>query len=145
MQVTGLLTRSALYGPAYTQEALVAVVAVLGMLMALLISVLQRRRELGLLRALGATRAQVVRSVVAEAVLMAAIGLALGLLTGLPLEWYTVRILLVEESGFLCPLVFPGTIVAVVAGLCMAGALATGLGPALHAARLGIPEAVAYE
>ena len=43
--------------------AVVGVVAVLGVVGALLISVLQRRRELGLLRAIGATQAQVLRTV----------------------------------------------------------------------------------
>src|SRR5262249_9005682 len=48
-----------LYGVAMLQELFVGLVSVLGVVTALLISVLQRRRELGLLRALGATQTQV--------------------------------------------------------------------------------------
>src|SRR5262249_28869565 len=56
-----------LFGIAYSQEIVVGLVAAMGVVMALLISVLQRRRELGLLRAVGATRGQILRTVLAEA------------------------------------------------------------------------------
>jgi putative ABC transport system permease protein len=48
-----------IYKIAYLQQFIVGVVAALGVVTALLISVLQRRRELGLLRAVGATQPQV--------------------------------------------------------------------------------------
>src|SRR5262249_43824725 len=63
--VTDVIHR--LYALVQVQQLVVAAVAALGVVTALLISVLQRRRELGLLRAVGATRAQVLRSVLAEA------------------------------------------------------------------------------
>ena len=43
---------------AYSQETVVGLVAALGLVFALLIAVLQRRRELGVLRAIGATRSR---------------------------------------------------------------------------------------
>src|SRR5262249_46160377 len=104
-QIQSMLQR--LYGLAYTQETMGALVAALGVVMALLISVLQRRRELGLLRAVGATQAQVLRSVLAEALLMGLIGTLIGLVMGMPLEWYAVRVILFEESGFLFPIGWP--------------------------------------
>ncbi len=54
-----------IYHLAYAQEFVVGLVALLGVVGALFISVLQRRRELGLLRAVGASQAQVLRSVLA--------------------------------------------------------------------------------
>src|SRR5205807_2734643 len=63
--IDGMIER--LYGIAFGQQLVVMVVAALGVVMALLISVLQRKRELGLLRAIGASRWRVVRCVVAEA------------------------------------------------------------------------------
>src|SRR5262249_8358189 len=51
------------YSLAYAQQSVVGMVALLGVVSALFISVLQRRRELGLLRAVGASRPQVLRSV----------------------------------------------------------------------------------
>src|SRR5206468_7976054 len=92
-----------IYLLAYLQQIIVGVVAALGVVTALLISVLQRKRELGLLRAVGATQWQVLRTVLAEATLMGAFGTFLGLLAGVPLEWYIVRVLIFEESGFLFP------------------------------------------
>lgn len=141
--ILGMVGR--LYGLAYTQEFVVGIVAVLGVVAALLISVLQRRRELGLLRAVGATRAQVLRSVLAEAALMGLIGAAIGLLIGVPLEWYTVRVLLFEESGFLCPVLFPWGTAAVVVGLALGAALLAGLAPAFNAVRIDVVETLAYE
>jgi len=141
--VIGMVRR--LYGLAYAQELVVGLVAALGVVTALLISVLQRRRELGLLRAVGASRGQVLRSVLAEAVLMGIIGSAIGLLIGLPLEWYAVRVILLEETGFSFPVIVPWTAAALVVGLAVGTATLAGLGPALHAMRLRIPEAIAYE
>jgi putative ABC transport system permease protein len=141
--IEGLVKR--LYGIAYTQEVVVAFVAALGVLTALLISVLQRRRELGLLRAVGATRFQVLRSVLAEAVLMGVLGTVIGVLVGAPLEWYIIRVILFEEAGFLLPVAFPWLAAGVIGGLAMAVAAAAGLGPALHAVRLRIADAIAYE
>jgi putative ABC transport system permease protein len=141
--VLGMIGR--LYALAYAQEMVVALVAVLGVVTALLISVLQRRRELGLLRAVGATRSQVIGSVLAEAVLLASLGTALGLLVGLPLEWYAVRVVLFEESGFLCPLRVPWAAMTVVIGLTFVCAVVAGLGPAWHAARTPIIDAVDRE
>ena len=57
-----------MYLLAYLQQIVVGVVAALGVVTALLISVLQRKRELGLLLAVGATPGQALRSVLAEAV-----------------------------------------------------------------------------
>jgi len=141
--ILGMVER--LYGLAYTQEVVVGIVAVLGVVAALLISVLHRRRELGLLRAVGATRVQVIRSVLAEALFMSALGTGLGLLAGLPLEWYTLRILLFEEAGFRFPLLYPWAAFAAVACLALLSALVAGLGPALHAVRPCIASALSTE
>lgn len=133
------------YGLAYLQEILVGLVAALGVVMALLISILQRQRELGLLRAVGATRAQVLRSVLAEATLMGVIGSVIGVLIGIPLEWCIVRIVILEESGFLFPVLIPWQETAVIAALAMLLATGAGFWPALQTVRLRIPEAIAYE
>jgi putative ABC transport system permease protein len=134
-----------LYGVAYSQEIVVGLVAALGVLTALLISVLQRRRELGILRALGATRGQVLRSVLAEATLMGLIGTLIGLAVGIPVEWYIVRFILLEETGFYFPLCIPWLEAGSIAALALVVATLAGLGPALHTTRLRIPEAIAYE
>jgi putative ABC transport system permease protein len=134
-----------LYGLAYTQQSLVVIVVALGVMAALLISVIQRQRELGLLRAVGATRGQVIRTVLAEAFLMGAIGTLLGLLIGLPLEWYVVHILLFEEAGFEFPVMYPWASAGLVAASAMILAAAAAQIPAMQAGRLRIAEAIAYE
>jgi putative ABC transport system permease protein len=134
-----------LYGLAYAQEAVVGLVAILGVVTALMISILQRRRELGLLRAVGATPGQVLHSVLAEAVLMGLIGTLLGVLLGLPLQWYVVQIIMPEETGFTFPVLMPWQSAATITALALVCATLAGLGPALQALRVGIAEAIAYE
>ncbi|HLJ93827.1 MAG TPA: FtsX-like permease family protein [Gemmataceae bacterium] len=134
-----------LYGLLYVQEAIVGIVAGLGVVTALLISVLQRRRELGLLRAIGASQGQVLRSVLAEAMLMGLIGSVIGILFGIPLEWYAIRVIMVEESGFLFPLRISWQAAGVLIGLTLVLATLAGCWPALRALRIRITEAIAYE
>jgi putative ABC transport system permease protein len=141
--VTSFIRR--LYALAYMQQVAVGVVAALGVVMALLISVLQRRRELGLLRAVGATQGQVLYTVLAEATFMGMLGTVLGVLAGMPLEWYLLRVVIYEESGYLFPVTFPWKETLVLAGLAVGTATFAGLFPALHAVRLRIAEAIAYE
>jgi putative ABC transport system permease protein len=129
----------------YGQEIVVVIVAALGVLTALLISVLQRQRELGLLRAVGASRSQVLRSVLAEAMLMGIVGALLGTLFGIPLEWYALHVILLDETGFTFPTEVPWPQVAVVIGLGLGIATLAGLLPALRAVRLRIADAIAYE
>lgn len=141
--ITSFIRR--MYTLAYMQQIAVGIVAALGVVMALLISVLQRRRELGLLRAVGATQAQVLATVLAEATLMGILGTLLGVLAGLPLEWYLLRVVIYEESGFIFPVSFPWRETLVLSVLAVGTATIAGLFPALHAVRLRIAEAIAYE
>jgi putative ABC transport system permease protein len=134
-----------LYSIAYVQQVVVMLVAALGVVTAFLISVLQRRREMGLLRAIGASQAQVVRSVLAEAGLMGLIGTAIGLLVGVPLEWFVLRVAMLEESGYLFAVRIPWVESLVIAAAALVLATLAGLGPALYAVRQRIPEAIAYE
>jgi putative ABC transport system permease protein len=134
-----------LFGIAYSQEIVVGLVAAMGVVMALLISVLQRRRELGLLRAVGATRGQILGTVVAEAMLMGVIGTVIGLAVGVPIEWYCVQVIMFEEAGFLFPVLIPWLEAGLIAGIALVVATIAGLGPAWHTSRLRIPEAIAYE
>lgn len=134
-----------LYGIAYSQQIVVMLVAALGVVFALMISVLQRRREMGLLRAIGAARGQVIRSVLAEACLMGIIGTAIGVGVGILLEWYVLNVVILEESGYLFPVYVPWIGGLVIAAAAMVTATLAGLGPALYAVRQRIPDAIAYE
>jgi putative ABC transport system permease protein len=133
------------YSIAYLQELVVGIVAALGVVAALMISVIQRRRELGLLRAVGATQGQVMRTVLFEALMMGLIGSALGLLFGLLLEWYALKVIFLEESGFNLPLTPPWREAVIISALAVTTATLAALLPALRAVRMRIADAIAYE
>jgi putative ABC transport system permease protein len=130
---------------AYLQQIVIGVVAALGVVTALLISVLQRKRELGLLLAVGATPGQVLRSVLAEAMIMGVFGTLLGLLIGLPMVWYVLKLVLVEESGFILPILIPWKQTLIIAAVSIATATIAGLLPAIRAIQTRIPDALQYE
>jgi len=120
-----------------------ALPSLIAMLNTLAIGVIERTREIGMLRAIGATRQQVRRVVVAESLLLAAIGTAFGLLAGLYLGY--VMVMGLSVGGFPVIYAFPyaGIIAAVATGLVF-GAIA-GLLPARQAARMDIIRALHYE
>jgi len=70
----------------YVLFGVLALPSLIALLNTLAIGVIKRTREIGMLRATGATWTQVRRMVIAEALLLAAIGTALGLLAGLYLS-----------------------------------------------------------
>lgn len=129
----------------YANSCMALIVAFLGVANSLAISVLQRRRELGLLRAVGATRWQVAFSVAAQALLIGILGLALGVGLGVLLEKYVLSVLFVEETGFVFALLFPATMTLLATAFTLAGAQVAAALPALRAAYLPVSEAVAYE
>ncbi|MDY3562552.1 ABC transporter permease [Gemmata sp. JC673] len=133
------------YVLAYMQQLLVGVVAALGVVTALLISVLQRKRELGLLLAVGATPGQVLLSVLAEAFLMGAFGTVLGVLIGLPMEWYVLKVMFVDESGFNLDMLIPWKATLGIASASITLATLAGLLPAWRAIQTRIPDAMQYE
>jgi putative ABC transport system permease protein len=141
--VKALINR--VYLLAYIMQIVIGVIAALGVMTAVLISVLQRKRELGLLLAVGATPSQVLWSVLAEAVLLGVLGTMLGILIGLPMEWYVLRVVLVDESGFLLDVLFPWTQTAIIAGASITTAALAGLLPAWRAIQTRIPDALQYE
>jgi putative ABC transport system permease protein len=133
------------YKVVHLQQIVVGLVASLGVITSLLISVLQRKRELGLLLAVGATPRQVVFTVLYEAVLMGAFGTLLGFMIGIPLEWFVLKVVLKEESGFDLALMVPwGQTAAIAAGSLLIATVA-GLLPALRAVKTRIPDALAQE
>ena len=120
--------------------ALPSLVAILN---TLAIGVIERTREIGMLRAIGSTRPQVRLMVLAEALLLAAIGTAFGLVAGLYLGY--VLVLGLSVGGFPVTYAFPltGIVAAIAAGLVF-GVLAA-LIPARQAAQLEIILALRYE
>jgi putative ABC transport system permease protein len=123
--------------------AVLATPSLIALLNTLAIGVIERTREIGMLRAVGATRKQVRRTVIVEALMLAAIGTALGLLAGLYLGY--VMVMGFSVAGFPIEYIFPyaGLLAATAVGLLF-GVLA-GLLPARQAARMDIIRALRYE
>ena len=125
----------------YALLALSLIIAFFGIVNTLALSIFERTRELGLLRAVGMSRRQVKRTVRLEAVITSLIGALLGLVLGVAFALAISRPL--EEEGF--KLTFPiGTLVLLVTFGALAGMLAS-LWPARRAARLDVLKALAYE
>jgi putative ABC transport system permease protein len=104
--------------------------------------VFERTRELGLLRAVGASRAQVRSSVRWESIITAVLGTAQGILVGILLG-YAVIVALRDEG--LRTFTLPWTLlVFILLGAILAGVIAAWL-PARRAARLNVLRAIAYE
>ena len=126
----------------YALLGLAIVIAVLGIVNTLALSVIERTREVGLLRAIGITRPQLRRMVTLESVIIALLGSVLGVTLGVAFGTALQRAL--ADSG-LSDLVIPWSellLYLVAAGVV--GVIAA-VWPARHAARLNMLRAIATE
>jgi putative ABC transport system permease protein len=122
--------------------AFAIVIALFGIVNTLALSVFERVRELGLLRAVGATRRQLRSMIRWEAVIIAVLGAILGMAVGVFFGWAMVRALASQGFGeFSVP---PGQLVAYVLLAGIAGVLAAIL-PARRAARVDMLRAITTE
>jgi putative ABC transport system permease protein len=122
--------------------ALAIVIAGLGIANTIALSVLERTRELGLLRAVGMTRRQLRSTIRWESVIIALFGTILGLAVGILGGWGMVTAF--EDEGFEVFQIPYGT-VAVVAGLAAVLGLLAALLPAWRASRLNVLAAIHRE
>jgi putative ABC transport system permease protein len=126
----------------YALLGLAIIIALLGIGNTLALSILERTRELGLLRAVGMTRSQLRSSVRWESVIIAVQGTVLGLLIGVFFGWSLVKALGSQGIDvFRLPVV---SLVVVVVLAVLAGMLAAIL-PGRRAARLDILRAIVTE
>ncbi|MEU7581043.1 ABC transporter permease [Streptomyces sp. NPDC041068] len=128
----------------YALLALAVLIALLGIANTLTLAIHERTRELGLLRAVGQTRAQLRAMVRWESVLVAAFGTVGGLALGGFLGWVLVRASDGASDSDFAFAVPPVQLVVVALVGLTAGALA-GLRPARRAARLDVLRAIATE
>ncbi|MFF4959232.1 ABC transporter permease [Streptomyces sp. NPDC001222] len=126
----------------YALLGLAIVIAVLGVVNTLALSVVERTREIGLLRAIGLARRQLRRMIRLESVVIAVFGAVLGLALGLVWGLCIHRVLALQGMKALA---IPwSTIVAVVVGSAVVGVVAALL-PALRASRMNVLAAIAHE
>jgi putative ABC transport system permease protein len=126
----------------YGLLALAIIVAILGVVNTLALSVVERTREIGLMRAIGLSRRQLRRMIRLESVVIALFGALLGLSLGM--GWGATAQKLLALQGLKVLEIPWGTIIAVFIGSAFVGLLAA-LIPAFRAGRMNVLNAIATE
>jgi putative ABC transport system permease protein len=125
----------------YALLALAVLISVLGVANTLVLSIHERRRELGMLRAIGMSRRQVRTLIRYESVITALIGAILGMVIGIVFATLISQPL--KEEGF--TLSYPvGQLIAILVLAAIVGVLAA-IFPARRASRLDVLESLQYE
>lgn len=122
---------------------IVAVVAAVALLNTLMLSVLERRRELGVLRAMGASRGTLGRMVLSEALSVGIVGGVLGLAIGAALQYLSTLILGASTGIAIEYTADPSILLYGLVALLLA--LVGSLPPAVHASRSTIVDAIAAD
>jgi ABC-type antimicrobial peptide transport system permease subunit len=123
----------------YVLLSLSIIISLFGIVNTLVLTVFERTRELGMLRAVGMSRRQLRRMIRHESIVTALIGAALGIPVGIVLAIMVGQA--IEYPTFTIPV---GTLVVFVIAAILAGILAA-IFPARRAARLNVLEALQYE
>ena len=135
-QISGL---NAILNVLYVLLALSVIVSLFGIVNTLVLTVFERTREIGMLRAVGMTRRQVRRMIRAEAVITALMGGVIGIVLGLVLGG-----LLAARIDFIV-FVLPWTQVVIFAVAAIVVGLLAAIFPARRAGKLNVLEALQYE
>jgi len=129
----------------YALEVVALVVAALGILNTLLASVLERTREIGILRSVGFSRRGILRTILWEAAFMGTLANVVGLLAGLGLSLILIYVINKQSFGWTIQFILPVRMIAEYGLLALVASLLAGSVPAWRASRLPIAEAVRYE
>jgi putative ABC transport system permease protein len=129
----------------YMQLAIAVLVSVLGIINTLIISVSERKRELGVLRALGGLRSQVRKLILLEAVAISFIGVVTGALAGAFNTYFLSRTAAMMVGGWAIPFSYPLWPILLTLPLAAMIAIAAAWWPAQRAVNLSVVEAIGYE
>lgn len=133
------------FGLTYVQIAVAVLVAVLGIVNALTVSITDRRREIGVLRAVGGLRQQIRHTVWMEASAIGLIGLVLGLALGAIQLYYSVEIARRDLIGIDIGYSYPVMTALALAPVILGAAFLAALAPGESAVRGSLVEALEYE
>jgi putative ABC transport system permease protein len=126
-------------------EIISLIVAIMGVIGTMLAAVLDRIREIGMLRAIGATRSQVTMSLMWEAGFLGLSAAFAGILCGIPLGYVLIKVVGIATSGWSLPYYFPVLTALRTTGLVVGAAILAGFFPGRRAAQLDVKEALSFE
>lgn len=132
-----------IYGLLYGVAVIIALIGAIGLFNTLAMSVLERRREIGILRSMGATSGKVAQVFWAEGLSLGGLAWVVALIIGIPAAYGFVRLL----GGLFLPVPFAFSPVGLIAMLVfiLIVAAAASLGPVLGASRVKIAQTLRYE
>jgi len=129
----------------YILQTIGIIISALGIFLSLTILVTERRREISILRAVGASRGQIEALVLWEAGIIGLLGSFLGIVAGLALAWILSFVINVSFFGWTISWATPWRFLLGLPVAVIAAALVAGYGPARQAADLDIADGVKME
>jgi putative ABC transport system permease protein len=142
-EIYGLVEQS--FAITYALEVIAVVIGILGIANALYTSVLERQREIAVLRALGAFRRQIRRILVVESGLLGVLGVAIGSVCGGGLSLILIYVINRQSFGWTLRFDFPAWAIAVDLTVIFLAALAAGIWPAYRASQVRLTEQLRME
>lgn len=133
------------FGLSYVQILVAILVAILGIVNTLTVSIADRRRELGVLQAVGGLRAQIRHTIWLEAASIGLLGLIIGLALGGGQLYYILEITRRDVAGLSLDYRYPVEIASALIPIIVGAAFIAALGPAEGAVRGSLVEALEYE
>jgi putative ABC transport system permease protein len=133
------------FGLINVQIAIAVLVAILGIVNSLTVSIMDRRRELGVLRAVGGLRGQIRRTIWLEALSIAVLGLVAGCALGAVNLYYVLQIVQRDIIGMRLDYQFPVSTMLALIPIMLGAAFAAAVLPAESAVRAPLVEALEYE
>jgi putative ABC transport system permease protein len=133
------------FGLTSVQIAVAVLVAILGIVNTLTVSITDRRRELGVLRAVGGLQGQIRRTIWMEAVSIGTLGLALGFALGAVNLYYILQIVQRDIAGMRLAYVFPFSVAVTLVPTILVAAFVAAVWPAESAVHGSLVEALEYE
>jgi putative ABC transport system permease protein len=129
----------------YMQLVVAVIVAIVGIANTLIISVAERRREFGIVRAIGGYKAQIRKMVLLEAFAISVVGVIIGAVAALFNIQFMTRTVSTVLAGYDVPFYFPWLLILEALPAVVAVSLLAGWIPARHAMEAPVIEAIGYE
>ena len=133
------------FGLTWVQISIAILVAILGIVNSLTVTIVDRRRELGVLQAVGGLRNQIRGAIWMEAAAIAVISIILGLALGAIHLYYVLEMSYRDFPGMRFDYIYPYSVAAMLIPIVLAAAWLSAIGPAESAVRGSLVEALEYE